>query len=149
MAKVSKDGWGTTHIDVSDDIRRARREERFTRDMGRVGSSTQRDMSRNATAGMGAAAGVGLGLGAAGVAAATNLRFRYKMQAFLHFPFAFLVSFGALALCASLIFVRSGANDQAMVMAVAISMVLAVPISIIWSIVYIQKRTKPKLRALR
>lgn len=151
MAKVEKDFFGTYHVDVTEEVTKARRDERFRRDMSQVGSNLDSDMGKAARDGVAGAAALGVGAAAVGVGAATNLRFRYKLQAFLHFPFSFLVSFCVFINIALRLRGDGGtstADGQSTMVLFLIYWALAGVTSILWSLLYINKRTKPKLARL-
>lgn len=147
MAECKKGLWGKGYLDVTDEARQVRRDEKFREDMGRIGQNFDNDMATGMRNGVVGTAALGAGAVAVGIAATKNLRFRYKLQAFLHFPFALIVSFVVLNTVTVMGRVF-GVSEEDGVTAVFVCMGLAVPVSIVWSIIYIQKRTKPKLRRL-
>jgi predicted ferric reductase len=148
MAEYKKGLWGKGYLDVTDEVRQVRRDEKFREDMGRIGQNFDNDMAAGMRNGVVGTAALGVGAVAVGVAATKNLRFRYKLQAFLHFPFALIVSFVVLNTITVMVGQVFGVSEEAGVTAVFVCMGLAVPVSIVWSIICIQKRTKPKLRRL-
>lgn len=156
MAKYEKDFWGNGHLDVTDEVRHARRDEKFREDMGRIGQSFDSDMAAGVRNGVVGTAALGAGSVAVGVAAKENLRFRYKLQAFLHFLFAFIVS-GIVCVNVGMRFVSEpegysveaqAAYDERLASAMLIGLAISAVVSIVWTIIYVQKRTKPKLRSL-
>lgn len=156
MAEYKKDLWGKGYLDVTDEVRQVRRDEKLREDMGRIGRNFDNDMAAGMRNGVVGTAALGAGAVAVGVAATKNLRFRYKLQAFLHFPFAFIVS-GLIFVNVAIRLVSEpegystearSAYDERLAAAMLISLAISALVSIIWSIIYIQKRTKPKLRRL-
>lgn len=145
MAKVSRDLWGTTHVDVTEEVKQARRDERYRADMGQVSRNFDNDMAGAVGGGIVGAAAVGVGSVAVGAAVVKNRRFRYKVEAFLHFPFAIMVVFVAFVITIGRFM---GDSDEATVRMLLTATAIAVPVGIVWSIVYIRMRTIPKLRAL-
>lgn len=146
VARVSRDLWGTTHVDVTEEVKRARRDERFRSDMGRVSTNFDNDMAGAVGTGIIGAAAVGVGTVALGASVVKNRRFRYKLEAVLHFPFAVMVVFVTVAIIGGRV---SDLDDETAVRLLLVALVISVPVSIVWSIAYIRMRTLPKLRALR
>lgn len=127
------------------------REQRFQRGMRQTHDKFQEGMGDAVRGGVRDTALLAAGTAVVGYAAAKNLRFRYWLQAILHFPFAIAVSYVVFMLIGvGLTYATAGENvsdDSAMNM-LLIAFGLAVPVGIVWSIVYIRLRTLPKLRRL-
>lgn len=142
MARFDRDryhgGWKVSGLDR--DIEKARRNQKFSRDMGDISSRATGSIAGQAAKTTG---GVLLGGAAVGLGMIANFRFRYLVQVVLHLIMAFVVVY-----VAAMIFGASettGLSNEEFRQWVGSKVMVGVIGSAIWTAIYVIFRTIPKM----
>lgn len=146
MARIEYDMFGKPYISgVEQDVADWEQHQQYVEDMATIGNNFNDDMANAVKSSVAGAAATVVGVGALSYGMVKNRAFRYKMQAFLHFPMAFVASFLFILYAIMVISPEAEASDINFVAA----LIGALIGGIIWTGLYIHFRTKKKLRALR